>query len=44
HTVTEKEIKHIEDWMNNYPRKKLGYKTANKLVEEYFQINKKNDV
>jgi IS30 family transposase len=30
--------------MNNYPRKKLGYKTANKLVEEYFQINKKNDV
>ena len=32
--VSNKEIKGIEDWMNNYPRKILGYKTANELVLE----------
>ena len=32
--VSNKEIKRIEDWMNNYPRKILGYKTANELVLE----------
>lgn len=35
HTVSEKEIKEIEIWMNNYPRKKLGYKTANQIAKEY---------
>jgi transposase, IS30 family len=33
-TVTEVEIKEIENWMNNYPRKILGYKTPNQLVLE----------
>ena len=33
-TVTEKEIKEIERWMNNYPRKILGYRTANEMVLE----------
>lgn len=32
--VSNKEIKRIESWMNNYPRKILGYKTANELVLE----------
>jgi IS30 family transposase len=32
--VSEKEIKDIENWMNNYPRKILGYKTANEVVKE----------
>ncbi len=32
--VTEKEVKEIENWMNNYPRKILGYKTPNELVSE----------
>jgi len=32
--VSEKEIKEIEKWMNNYPRKILGYKTANEVVKE----------
>lgn len=41
HTVTEKEIKDIETWMNNYPRKKLGYKSANEAAKEYSQINGK---
>lgn len=38
HTVTEKEIKKIETWMNNYPRKKLGYKSANQIVSEHADI------
>jgi transposase, IS30 family len=33
-TVTDEEIKEIEEWMNNYPRKILGYKTANEMVLE----------
>jgi len=32
--VSEKEIKDIENWINNYPRKILGYKTANEVVKE----------
>lgn len=32
--VTEREVKEIENWMNNYPRKILGYKTPNELVLE----------
>jgi len=41
HDFTLKEIQHIEDWINNYPRKKLGYKTANQVAQECLQINKK---
>jgi len=33
-TISEKEIKNIENWMNNYPRKILGYRTANEMVLE----------
>ena len=33
------EIQEIEDWMNNYPRKILGYKTANQVAEECLQSN-----
>jgi len=29
---TEKELQRIEDWVNNYPRKIHGYKTANEMV------------
>jgi len=32
--IPDKEIKRIEKWMNNYPRKILGYRTANDLVLE----------
>lgn len=32
--VSNKKIKRIEKWMNNYPRKILGYKTANEMVLE----------
>ncbi len=35
--VSEKEVEEIEIWMNNYPRKKLGYKTPNELVKEHLQ-------
>jgi len=37
--VSDKEIKWIQDWMNNYPRKILGYKTANQMAEECLQSN-----
>ena len=33
------DIQEIEDWMNNYPRKILGYKTANQVAEECLQSN-----
>ena len=26
--VTRKQVQNVEDWMNNYPRKVLGYLTA----------------
>jgi IS30 family transposase len=29
---SEEDIKRIENWMNNYPRKILGYKTANQVA------------
>ncbi|GHU60478.1 IS30 family transposase [Clostridia bacterium] len=29
---TVKELQRIEDWVNNYPRKVLGYKSANELT------------
>jgi len=32
--ISEKELKTIEEWINNYPRKILGYKTSNELVFE----------
>lgn len=37
--VSEKEIKWIQDWMNNYPRKILGYKTANQMAQKCLQSN-----
>ena len=33
--ISNKEVQRIEDWMNNYPRKILGYKTAKELVSEF---------
>ena len=41
HEVSKKEINEIQNWMNNYPRKKLGYKSANQMAKQYSQINKK---
>ena len=42
---SKKEIKRIERWMNNYPRKKLGYKTAKQMVKKCLQSDKgKNDL
>jgi hypothetical protein len=28
----EKELQRIEDWVNNYPRKIFGYKSANEMA------------
>jgi len=30
--VSDRDIKRIEEWMNNYPRRILGYRTPNELV------------
>ncbi len=30
--LTDKELQRIEDWVNNYPRKLFGYKTANDMA------------
>lgn len=40
HEVSDKEIDQIRNWMNNYPRKRLGYKSANQVAQENFQINR----
>lgn len=42
--VSNEEIEEIERWMNNYPRKILGYKTAEQMRQEYFQNNSNNDL
>jgi len=31
-TLTQSELQRIEDWVNNYPRKILGYKSANQIA------------
>jgi len=31
-TLTVRELQRIEDWVNNYPRKILGYKSANEIM------------
>ena len=31
---TDKKIKEIEDWINNYPDKIFGYKTANQVYNK----------
>jgi len=33
------EIKRIERWMNNYPRKALGYKSAKQVAKEHLRNN-----
>jgi IS30 family transposase len=40
--VSEKEISRIQDWMNNYPRKILGYKTANQAMKECLLSNNRS--
>lgn len=42
--VSSKEVERIEHWMNNYPRKILGYKTAEQMRQEYLRNNSKNDL
>ena len=39
--VSECRVQEIQDWMNNYPRKILGYKTANQVAEENLQKKQK---
>ena len=41
HDVDDKEVVQIQDWMNNYPRKRLGYKTANQIAQKFLQANRK---
>lgn len=38
----EDQIQDIQDWMNNYPRKVLGYKTANQVAQEHLQKTEKS--
>ena len=37
--IGDKEVQWIQDWMNNYPRKILGYKTANQMAKACLQGN-----
>jgi len=38
--LDEQEIKRIEDWMNNYPRKILGYRTPKQVAREHMQSSR----
>ena len=40
HDVSKDEIEKIQNWMNNYPRKKLNYFTANQIAEKCLQTNR----
>ena len=44
HDLSEDEIKKIQDWMNNYPRKKLNYWTANQIAQKCLQTNRKRKI
>jgi IS30 family transposase len=33
---SKERIKQAQDWMNDYPRKTLGYKTPNEVAAESF--------
>lgn len=37
--INHYEVKRIENWMNNYPRKKLGYKTPKQVAKVHLQNN-----
>lgn len=37
--ISEAKIEQIEDWMNNYPRKILGYKSPNEMVSRTYTAN-----
>jgi IS30 family transposase len=37
--IGDDEIQWIQDWMNNYPRKILGYRTANQMAQACLQGN-----
>lgn len=37
--VSDEEVQWIQNWMNNYPRKILGYKTANQMAKACLQGN-----
>jgi IS30 family transposase len=37
--ISDKDVQWIQDWMNNYPRKILGYKTANQMAKACLQSN-----
>ena len=41
---SEKEIKQVEDWMNNYPRRILGYNTPNRATDTCLQGNRAKDL
>jgi len=36
--LTQKEVKRIENWINNYPRKMFGFKSSNEVYKERMKI------
>ena len=41
---SDEEIKKVEDWMNNYPRRILGYNTPSQAAKECLQNNRVKDL
>ena len=41
---SDREIKKIQDWMNNYPRRILGYNTPNQATEKCLRANRVKDL
>lgn len=35
--VSQKEVKAVEQWLNNYPRKSLGWKSASEVFQQLIE-------
>jgi transposase, IS30 family len=42
--VSKQKINEIQKWMNKYPRKRLGYKSANDIVQDHLQSKEVDDL
>ena len=37
--ITEKEVKQVEDWLNNRPMKVLGFKTPKEVFDSFVALH-----
>ena len=42
--LTQKDVKRIEKWINNYPRKIFNFKTSEEYYEEELKVAQKTNI